>query len=64
MYIKPGFANFSLTANNILKYFIWYIISINLQVEHFTMEAGHNGRRCSMLLYLPCRTAQVLAKIH
>ena len=32
------------------------------QVEHLTVNEAWNGRQCSMFLYLPCRTAQVLAR--
>ena len=32
-------------------------------VPAFTSEEGLNGRSMSLLLYLPCRTAVVLAKV-
>merc|ERR1712192_129859 len=32
-------------------------------VPSFTSEQGFNGRSCSLKLYLPCRTAVVLAKV-
>jgi len=32
-------------------------------VPAFTSEEGFNGRSCSLQLYLPCRTAVVLAKV-
>jgi len=31
-------------------------------VAAFTLDAGHNGRKRSLRLYLPCRTAVILAK--
>ena len=36
---------------------------IDCSVEHRTFEEGYAGRRRHMCLYIPCRTAQVLAKI-
>jgi 1,4-alpha-glucan branching enzyme len=33
------------------------------KVEHFTFAEGYAGRKNHMCLYIPSRTAQVLAKI-
>ena len=35
---------------------------IDENVEHFTQEGDWDGRRCSLLVYIPTRTALVLAK--
>ena len=36
---------------------------IDTNVKHHTFDEGYDGRRFSLNLYLPCRSAMVLVKI-